>query len=98
MRLPSTRSTTALVASTALAGTMLVAAASGGTASAQPLTTSSVVGRGAPTSDEGSSAAGATRLLAGDVRASELGVWDAAGSAPLPGDVRVWELAHPSGG
>ena len=94
MRLLCTRNTTALVASAALAGTILATTA-GGTASAQPLTTSSVVGRGAPTSDEGSSAVGATGLLAGDVRVSELGEWDHAGSAPLPGDVRVWELTHP---
>ena len=97
MRLTSTRITTSLVASAALAGGMLTIGASA-TAAGQPLTSQSTVGRASPTTGDNPSsmAAGPAEIGPGDLR-----VWErthgqsAAASGLLPGDVRVWELRHP---
>jgi hypothetical protein len=97
MRLTSTRITTFLVASAALAGGMLAIGA-GTTAAGQPLTSQSTVGRASPATGGNSSsiAAAPTEIGRGDLR-----VWErrhghsAAASGLLPGDERVWELLHP---
>ena len=90
MRLTSTRITTSLVASAALAGGMLAIGA-GTTASGQQLTSQSIVRHGSPTTGDNQSPAVRTGILPGDVRVWELTHGhSAAASGLLPGDVRVW--------
>ena len=95
MRLTSTRITTSLVASAALAGGMLAIGA-GTTAVGQPLTSQSTVRHASPTTGDNPSPAARKGILPGDVRVWELTHGQsAAASGLLPGDVRVWELLHP---
>ena len=96
MKLTSTRITTSVVASAALAGGML--AIGGTTAAGQPFTSQSTVGRAAPTTGDSSSpvAAAPSQISPGDLRIREFTPGQpAAPTGLLPGDVRMWELLHP---
>ena len=96
MRLTSTRITTSLVASAALAGGMLAIGA-GTTASGQPLTSQSIVRHGSPTTGDNQSSPPCRPGFSPETYASGScrHGHSAAASGLLPGDVRVWELLHP---
>ena len=97
MRRTSTRISTSLIASAALAGGMLAIGA--GTAEAcHPATSQSNVARPSPTTGDNPSSASAASIEIGpgDVRVWELTHGHLAAASGLqPGDVRVWELLHP---
>ncbi len=95
MRLTSTRVTTSLVASAALAGGLLAIGA--GTATAGPPGTRSTVALPSPTAGVNPST---TATAPADVSPGDLRVWETAhadaglASRILPGDVRVWDLRY----